>query len=154
MEDLQPDLWLLANQRPKLPSVSEGSTSSESTPTPPRMIFQKCPCNNPCQIIVSKAYAIYRLARLLSVPLAQHPARAVYLQLAAKTSPKSDFQDEHGWSYPIGKSGDGRSYSCRRLFFWHARSRASPLLGPCESRGRRDCNTGKYARSWRSQSEG
>ena len=34
-----------------------------------------------------------------------------------------------GWSYPRSKSGETRSYSCRRLLFWHRGCRGGPMLG-------------------------
>ena len=110
-------------------SLRRGSTRPQSTLSPTANDLPEVPRNNPCQIIVSRAYAIYRPARLLNVSLAQHPARAFCLQLAARTSPKSDSQDGPGWSYPISESGDGRSYSCRRLLFWSVRRKDSPMQG-------------------------
>jgi hypothetical protein len=53
-------------------------------------------------MIVSKAYAIYRPARLLNVCLAQKSSKGRFLHFAARTSPKeSHFHDGSGWSYPI-----------------------------------------------------
>ena len=95
------------------------------------------PRNHPCHIIVSKAYAIYRPAGLLNVWLAQHRARAVCLQHAARTSQESHFPR----TVSVGLTPyQDRSYSCRRLVFWTARSRGSNA-GHCETRGLRDCNT-------------
>jgi hypothetical protein len=61
-----------------------------------------------------------------------------------------------GWSYPRSKSGENRSYSCRRFLLWHSGLEIRSNLGPFETRGRPDCYTGNlriYARSWRNQSD-
>ena len=42
---------------------------------------------------------------------------------------ESQLQARPGWSYPISMSGETRSYSCRRVLFWHRHSGRAPMLG-------------------------
>jgi hypothetical protein len=63
--------------------------------------------------------------------------------LAATASPELEFPGASRFVLPqIETRREDRSYSCRRLLFWHSGFYVRSNLGLCETRGQPDCNTG------------
>lgn len=127
--ELRPDLVGATNQLSEVPKVSEQLHLVKIDVDGLTNDHPEVPSDNPGRNLVSRAYANYRSPFLLNVCLAQPPARAVSLHFAARASPRCYFQDSPGWSYPRSKSGENRSYSCRRFLFWHSEMGEGPILG-------------------------